>query len=77
MVAYAKELVQLKPDPNDEQRNLISVAYKNVIGHRRAACRSLQAYEQKFESDGNASSKKLSSEYRCKIEVEVEDICKV
>jgi len=76
MVAYAKELVQLKPDPNDEQRNLISVAYKNVIGHRRAACRSLQAYEQKFESEGNASSKKLSSEYRCKIEVEVEDICK-
>jgi len=74
MIKFAKDLVEVKQDMNDEQRNLISVAYKNVIGVRRAACRSLSAFEQKYENDGDAV--KMSEEYRGKVQAEVEDICK-
>lgn len=74
MVGYAKQLVEIKPDMNDEQRNLVSVAYKNVIGVRRAACRSLGAFEHKCESEDELI--KMSEDYRSRIEVEVEEICK-
>jgi 14-3-3 protein epsilon len=34
-----------------EERNLLSVAYKNVIGARRASWRIMSAYEAKEESN--------------------------
>jgi len=73
MVEYAKELVAIKKNVNDEQRNLLSVAYKNVIGVRRTACRAFAAFEQKYEQ--NEELVKVAQNYRSKIEQEVEDIC--
>merc|ERR1719498_1553257 len=54
-----------------EERNLLSVAYKNVIGSRRAAWRVISAIEQKGEPD----KMNLIQSYRSKIEKELEDIC--
>lgn len=58
-----------------EERNLLSVAYKNVIGARRASWRIVTSIEQKEESKGNESQVALIKEYRQKIEDELAKIC--
>ena len=65
-------------DENDElssdERNLLSVAYKNVIGSKRTAWRVVSAFEQKHEE--NEVKKAIGSDYRKKIENELETTCK-
>ncbi|MBA0732256.1 hypothetical protein Gogos_016359 [Gossypium gossypioides] len=58
-----------------EERNLLSVAYKNVIGARRASWRIISSIEQKEESRGNEDHVAQLKEYRGKIEAELSKIC--
>lgn len=58
-----------------EERNLLSVAYKNVIGARRASWRIISSIEQKEESRGNDDHVSSIKEYRAKIEAELSKIC--
>ena len=58
-----------------EERNLLSVAYKNVIGARRASWRIVSSIEQKEESRGNQDHVSVIKEYRSKIEAELTEIC--
>jgi len=58
-----------------EERNLLSVAYKNVVGSRRAAWRILSSLKQKEQSKGNEDHVKRIEEYKSKIEKELNDIC--
>ncbi|XP_039022149.1 14-3-3-like protein, partial [Hibiscus syriacus] len=58
-----------------EERNLLSVAYKNVIGSRRASWRIISSVEQKEESRGNEDHVAKIREYRSKIESEICSIC--
>ena len=68
---------------NTEERNLLSVAYKNVIGTRRASWRIVSTIEQKEKDGGKDKSDKPASdeklkiieECRLKIEKELKDIC--
>ncbi|KAJ4909112.1 14-3-3-like protein GF14 omega [Raphanus sativus] len=58
-----------------EERNLLSVAYKNVIGARRASWRIISSIEQKEESRGNGDHVAAIRDYRGKIEGELAGIC--
>jgi len=71
MVEHMKAVAGQPQELTVEERNLLSVAYKNVIGSRRAAWRVISSIEQKGEPD----KMNLIQSYRSKIEKELEDIC--
>merc|ERR1711953_681845 len=58
-----------------EERNLLSVAYKNAVGSRRAAWRIITSVEQKEKSKGNEDNAKFAKEYCGKVEAELQKIC--
>lgn len=58
-----------------DERNLLSVAYKNVVGTRRASWRIISSIEQKEESKGSDKHVGIIREYRQKIELELEKVC--
>lgn len=53
----------------------MSVAYKNVVGTRRASWRIISSIEQKEETKNNEKHVAKIREYRQKIETELEDVC--
>lgn len=59
-----------------EERNLLSVAYKNVIGSRRASWRIVSSIEQKEEGSGHEKNAAINREYRASIEGELNQICR-
>ncbi|CAB1334971.1 unnamed protein product [Coregonus sp. 'balchen'] len=73
MAASMKEVTEQGGELSNEERNLLSVAYKNVVGARRSAWRVISSIGQKTEG----SDKKLAmvNEYREKVEGELRDIC--
>ncbi|RKP21188.1 14-3-3 family protein [Rozella allomycis CSF55] len=74
MVNHMKEVSRLGLELTVEERNLLSVAYKNVIGARRASWRIVSSIEQKEEAKGGPHVSKIR-DYRAKIEAELSDIC--
>lgn len=75
MVESMKKVACLDVELTVEERNLLSVAYKNVIGARRAAWRIISSIEQKEENKGNEIHVSKIKEYKAKIEGELAGIC--
>lgn len=74
MAARMKEFVTENKSPlNSENRNLLSVAYKNVVGTRRSAWRVISSIEEKAS---DSDKKDLAGSYRETIESELEKICR-
>jgi len=57
------------------ERNLLPVAYNNLIGARRASWRIISSIEKKEENKGNAVHLQIIRDYRSKIEKEMNSIC--
>ena len=75
MVDSMKKVAKLDVELTVEERNLLSVGFKNVIGARRASWRILSSIEQKEEAKGNDQNAKRIKEYRQKVESELSGIC--
>ncbi|KAH9309022.1 hypothetical protein KI387_036933, partial [Taxus chinensis] len=75
MVESMKKVAKLDVELTVEERNLLSVGYKNVIGARRASWRIMSSIEQKEEAKGNDQNVKRIRDYRHKVEEELSKIC--
>jgi len=77
MAAAMKEVTQLlgkgSSELSNEERNLLSVAYKNVVGARRSSWRVISSIEQKTETSMRKQA--MSKDYREKVERELKGIC--
>merc|ERR1712107_12571 len=73
MAASMKSVTETGVELSNEERNLLSVAYKNVVGARRSSWRVISSIEQKTE--GSEKKQQMAKEYREKVEQELRDIC--
>uniref|UniRef100_UPI0037E8CB2B 14-3-3 protein zeta/delta-like n=1 Tax=Semicossyphus pulcher TaxID=241346 RepID=UPI0037E8CB2B len=73
MATAMKKVTEEREKLSDEERNLLSVAYKNVVGARRSSWRVVSSIEQKAE--GSEGKQAMAKEYRETIEKELKDIC--
>jgi 14-3-3 protein epsilon len=71
MLESMKSVATYDTELSVEERNLLSVAYKNVIGARRASWRIISSIEQKEEG----SNENQVRPYRIQIETELKEIC--
>ncbi len=62
-------------DLNSDERNLLSIAYKNSLTSRRTALRTVIAYETKEKKKDNSPFLSYIQEYRKKIEDELTKMC--
>lgn len=73
MAAAMKSVTETGVELSNEERNLLSVAYKNVVGARRSSWRVISSIEQKTE--GSERKQQMAKEYREKVEKELREIC--
>jgi len=72
MANAMKEVTKMQDGPlSTEERNLLSVAYKNIVGAKRSSWRVISSIEQKA-----TDKETLAKEYRKKIETELDDVCR-
>jgi uncharacterized protein YydD (DUF2326 family) len=70
MAAAMKTVTELGVELTNEERNLLSVAYKNIVGARRSSWRVISSLEQKPTIEEN-----IARTFRGKIEKELREIC--
>merc|ERR1712064_129020 len=73
MASSMKSVTETGIEMGNEERNLLSVAYKNVVGARRSSWRGISSIEQKTE--GSERKQQMAKEYRDKVECELREIC--
>lgn len=76
MMNFLDVMVQNKQEGlSSDERNLLSIAYKNTISLRRTAIRTLLAYEAKERKKEDSAYLPYIVEYKKRIEKELEELC--
>ncbi|GFO22006.1 hypothetical protein PoB_004851100 [Plakobranchus ocellatus] len=77
MARAMRKVTEIDGKLTEEKRNLLSVAYKNVVGARRSAWRLISMAEQKQKDAGNQDDMKKAAteEFRLKMERELFSVC--
>lgn len=73
MADMMKLIVESNTVLDNQSRNLLSVAYKNVVGTKRSAWRILSSLEAKESSEDQC---KLIKDYKEKVETDLRNVCK-
>jgi len=72
MARAMKKVTEIDGALAQEKRNLLSVAYKNVVGARRSSWRVICMIEQRAEND---RKKEIAQTFRSKVEAELDGTC--
>ena len=75
MVDNMKKIAGLNVQLTEDERDMLSVGFKNVLGPKRAARLKISSIEQNDEMIPNETYAELTREYRLKIEQELSDVC--
>lgn len=76
MVDYVTQFSKASDDElTIEERNILSVAFKNVVGTRRAAWRVISLIERKENKKGAVQNGDKAKNYKQMIEKELTDVC--
>jgi 14-3-3 protein epsilon len=76
MTEFLEDMLKARDkDLNSDERNLLSIAYKNSVSTRRTALRTIMAYEMKEKKKENSTFLPYIQEYRKKIEDELTKMC--
>ena len=77
MTGFLEEMLTSRSgDLNSDERNLLSIAYKNSVSSRRTALRTIMAYEMKEKKKESSNFLPYIQEYRRKVEEELTKMCK-
>ena len=76
MVEYTKQFARMSDkELSLDERNILSVAFKNIVGTRRAAWRVLNSIQKKENNKGNSENVNKVKTYKSQIEKELTEIC--
>ena len=76
MIDYLEDMLKARDkDLTSDERNLLSIAYKNSVSSRRTALRTIMAYEMKEKKKENSTFLPYIQEYRKKVEEELTKTC--
>jgi len=76
MVEFLEDMIKSRDkDLNSDERNLLSIAYKNSVTSKRTALRTVMAYELKEKKKESSNFLPFIQEYRKKIEDELTLTC--
>lgn len=74
MVEHMKRVAQMGAELSPDERNLLSVSYKNAVGARRQAWRAVNTLEQREAAKGPAILELIRG-YKTKVEAELQGRC--
>ena len=76
MTEFLEQMLKAREkDFNSDERNLLSIAYKNSVSSRRTALRTIMAYEMKEKKKDSSAFLAYIQEYRKRVEEELTKMC--